>query len=126
MMDRQVLADFDVPKGHRVLSRAKGPTCTRGYAVTREGAARLLYQIGVDVVSAEVDLEIMWHCEDKELRSLEVNPALIAEYRAAGPFSKVSDINDYDGTSTEVENPIGSRSVKSLMHQRLHPFYVAD
>jgi hypothetical protein len=36
----------------------------------------------------------------------------------------VSDINDYDGTSTEVENPIGSRSVKSLMHQRLHPFYV--
>ena len=112
--------DFDVPNGHRVLSRTKGPTCTMGYALTSEGAARLLYQIGVDMVSDPVDLEIMWHCEWRLLRALEVNPALVGLYRSPGPTFKQSDINtSKNGRQGELENPIGPLSVKAIMGSRL-------
>jgi hypothetical protein len=90
-----------------------------GYALTQQGAARLLYQIGVDDVSAPVDLEIMWHCEWRLLRALEVNPALFGLYRAPGPTWRQSDINpSQNGQDGELENPMGPLSVKAIMGSR--------
>src|SRR5208282_3922018 len=104
--NREALEDFDVPEGHRVLSRAKGPTCTQGYAVTWEGARRLLFQIGIEPVDAPVDLEIMGHCSWGQLRCLEVNPTLFGYYRGEGPGTKMSDNEPREGV-TPVENPMG-------------------
>ena len=103
-----------------MLSRAKAPTCLQGYAVTRQGAARLLYQIGVEEIDAAVDLEVLWHCHWGQLRCLEVNPALIGKYRPRGPGWKMSD-NEFKEDVTEVENPLGSQSVKAMMKHMLWP-----
>jgi hypothetical protein len=101
-----------------VLSRSKGPTGLQGYAVTREGAARLMYHIGVTKVSNAVDLDVMWLCYHRRLRCLEVSPALIGLYIGPGPASKISDNNPADWVP-ESENPIGSQSVKAMMKHRL-------
>ena len=97
-----------------MLSRSKGPTGLQGYAVTREGAARLMYLIGVNNVIAPVDIQVMWLCHWRRLRCLEVNPALIGLYVAPGPVSKISDNNP--NWVPESKNPIGSLSAKALMN----------
>ena len=76
-----------------MLSRSKGPTGLQGYAVTREGAARLLYLIGVVGVARPVDLEVRWLCYWRHLSCLEVTPPLIGLYVGEGPPSKISDNN---------------------------------
>lgn len=115
--DRQVLSEFDVPEGHRVLSRAKGPVCTMGYAVTHQGAQRLLYKFSVERMAGPIDIEIMFACAERSLRCLAVNPTLIGVYRAPGPSRKVSDINVLTDPNAvqDGENPMGLRSVKSLL-----------
>ena len=119
--DTHILHEFDVPEGHRLLTRAKGPTGTQGYAVTREGAARLMYQIGFDTVSEPVDLEIMWHCQHRLLRTLEVNPALFGPYSPKGPALKQSDINTAETSpEAELDNRMGTQSVKALMGARFY------
>jgi hypothetical protein len=115
--NRQVLADFDVPVGHRVLSNAKFPICTMGYAVTRHGAARLLYNFGVDHLDAPIDIEIGAACSSGILRCLEVNPALVGVYRAEGTGTKNSDIAVLPPDSEEVmptENFMGEHSVRAM------------
>ena len=104
-----------------MLSRSKGPTGTLGYAVTREGAARLLYLIGVLGLTLPVDLEIMWLCYWHRLRCLEVSPPLIGLYIEPGYGSKASDISSIYSLP-EFENPIGPMSVKARMRLRFDPW----
>lgn len=115
--DRQVLSELDVPEGHRVLSRAKGPVCTMGYAVTLQGAQRLLYKFSLERMSGPIDIEIMIACAERSLQCLAVNPTLIGVYRAPGPSRKYSDIEvSMDPNALQDgENPMGPRSVKSLL-----------
>jgi hypothetical protein len=87
-----------------------------GYALTHEGAQRLLYKYSVKQMSGPIDIEIMVGCEGKSIRCLEVNPALIGVFREAGPSKKLSDI-DTSGSDTWLprDNPMGDRSAKSLL-----------
>jgi hypothetical protein len=115
--DRQVLTDFGVPEGHRVLSRAKGPVCIMAYAVTHQGAQRLLYKSSVEKLSGPADVEIMVACIEKSIRCLTVNPALMGVYRAPGPSRKISDINLSTDPNAQQGgyNPMGPRSAKSML-----------
>jgi len=116
--DQDVLEDFDVPEGHRVLTRAKGPGCTQGYAVTREGAARLMFMRGLQWLGDPIDLEIMWLCHWLNIRCLEVSPVLVGIYvRDNEPGNRISD-ND-DNWRPEKLNPIGPHSVKAVMNRKL-------
>jgi hypothetical protein len=115
--NRQVLGDFDVPVGHRVVSNAKFPICAMGYAVTRHGAARLLYNFGVDHLDAPIDIEIGAACSSGVLRCLEVNPALVGVYRAEGTGKKNSDIAVLPDSAEEImptENFMGEPSVRAM------------
>jgi hypothetical protein len=87
-----------------------------GYALTHEGAQRLLYKYSVKQMSGPIDIEIMVGCEGRSIRCLEVNPALIGVFREAGPSKKLSDI-DTSGSDAWVprDNPMGDRSAKSLL-----------
>jgi hypothetical protein len=87
-----------------------------GYALTHEGAKRLLYKYSVKQMGGPIDIEIMLGCEGRTIQCLEVNPALIGLFREAGPRMKWSDI---DNTTPEEwmprDNPMGDRSAKSLL-----------
>jgi len=118
--NRKVLSAFGVPPGNRVLSRGKQPICIMGYGVTLEGAQRLLYHFSLDRLGGPLDVEIMVACDNRSLRCLEVNPALIGVYRAPGPWGKVSDIMAstdphaiHDG-----DNPMGPRSVQRQIRDK--------
>jgi hypothetical protein len=117
--NRQVLDDFDVPDGYRVLSRAYKPVCIMGYAVTLKGAERLLYKFGLKNLAGPLDIEIMCACDDRSLSCLEINPALVGVYRSGGASGKVSDID----ISSEPEAPsplyapMGVRSAKSMLRK---------
>src|SRR5271170_1520899 len=82
---RQVLGDFNVPPGHRVISRGIKPICIMGYGLTLRGAEKLLHRFTVESLGSPLDIEIMIACDEQTLRCLEVNPALVGVYRAAGP-----------------------------------------
>jgi hypothetical protein len=113
--NRQVLNDFNVPPGHRVISRGVKPICIMGYGLTLLGAEKLLHRFNVESLKGPLDIEMMVACDERTLRCLEVNPALIGVYRAAGPASKNSDIAKSGDGQTGEDNPMGPRSVRALM-----------
>lgn len=122
--DRQTLEEFRVPDGHRLLNRAQNPLCTMGYAVTNIGAQKLLYYLSLGEITRAVDIEIARLCVGRSLRCLEVNPPLIGLYRPAGSVRKISDnIEKEDDNEAKQkwrsarENPMGERSVKSMMER---------
>ena len=89
-----------------------------GYALTHEGAKRLLYKYSVKQMGGAIDVEIMLGCEGRTINCMEVNPALIGVFREAGPKVKWSDIDKTDAGSEEWmprHNPMGDRSAKSLL-----------
>src|ERR1700684_3493636 len=107
--DRQVLGDFNVPP-------AQKPVCIMGYGLTLLGAKKLLHRFNIESLKGPLDIEMMVACDEQTLRCLEVNPALIGVYRAAGPASKNSDIDIAKPDSQSKEaNPMGPRSVRALM-----------
>jgi hypothetical protein len=97
--DCKVVGDFNVPPGHRVISRGNKPVCIMGYGLTLLGAKKLLHRFNVESLKGPLDIEMMLACDEQTLRCLEVNPALIDLYRAARPASKNSDI--------DISTPIG-------------------
>jgi hypothetical protein len=122
---QQVLENFDVPEGHRLLNRAHNPMCTMGYAVTSLGAQRLLYRTSVVGIESPVDYEISKACIKKEIRCLEVNPPLFGQYHHGGPAGKVSDNEDDSEYNPNISrgkvNPMGRKSVKSMLESILGP-----
>ena len=102
------------------MSRAKGPVCILGYAVTQEGAQRLLYKYSLERMAGPLDVELMVGCASGTIRCLAVNPNLVGVYRAPGPLLKVSDIDvpsDSKNVQHSGENPMGERSVQSLLRK---------
>lgn len=91
-----------------------------GYAVTLEGAQRLLYKFSLERLGGPVDVEIMVACDDRSLRCLEVNPALIGVFRSRGPWAKVSDImeNSDPNAIHDEDNPIGRHSIQRKIREK--------
>lgn len=81
--------------GMRVIHHAKRPTCTYGYAVSRKGAERLLYNVGYRGLSAPVDLVIGYGVMAGRLTGMMVWPPVFTPWRVGG--SKDSDISGAPG-----------------------------
>jgi hypothetical protein len=93
-----------------------------GYAVSNIGAQKLMFHLGLGKIKEPIDCEISRLCIDRAIRCLEVNPPLIGLYRPQGPISKDSDNTDKapdEEISTNLrssrQNPMGERSVKTMM-----------
>lgn len=119
--DNEILGDFDVPDGHRVLSRANRPICTMGYALTHKGAQRLLYRLGLSQLTAPLDVEFANACGEGVIECLEINPPLIGVYREVGPRSKESDIKPREGMYDKTFNRMGDKSAKSNFKFKFGP-----
>ncbi|KAI9773240.1 MAG: hypothetical protein M1839_002202 [Geoglossum umbratile] len=93
--------DYDKgEKSMRVVAEASGPACTTGYAVTRTGAHRLLYNLGYLGPQAPVDLQLLSLCARRELRTIWIAPPLISSWViGTGPDS------DTKNTTERIDDP---------------------
>lgn len=62
-------------------SKWKDPTCTAAYAITRNGAKKLLYELSYNRLEAAVDSEMARLTREGKLPGIVVTPPLMGQYR---------------------------------------------
>lgn len=91
----------------RFLYRAEMGCCTYGYAVTRQGAQKILAALSVDHLNCAVDNAMSDLCAGtngrRKLKCFATFPNLIGTYKHAGPASRHSDISPGDDTFYEAQ-----------------------
>jgi hypothetical protein len=89
----------------RIVSRGRQNVCTLAYAVTQQGARKLLYELGLKSFSHNYDLMVRHVCDGVEGRPmatcLTVQPPLFEHHRPVGPLSHVSDLAEHSGYNNE-------------------------
>ncbi|PHH80682.1 hypothetical protein CDD80_362 [Ophiocordyceps camponoti-rufipedis] len=91
------LSHLDIDPSSRLVHRSKFPLCTFAYAVTRDSALRLLYELaGWEREDGPMayDVAILEGCRDKGLRCWSVLPELFHHVQGR------SDIGDIDSNAT--------------------------
>lgn len=87
------------PRRTRVTHHVAGAICSSGYAVSQQGARRLLYGMGVAEFDLEYDNMLRKHCEGVNGRTrgncLTVQRPLSDDRRPAGYASSHSDIANH-------------------------------
>jgi hypothetical protein len=104
----------------RILQFGGGPMCTFAYAVTQEGARKLLARIGglsVSDVEYPIDIEMLNMCrnggdagkdgEAEGLRCLVVSPPLFSSHKPKGSRVGDSDIHQFCGKGNGGEREVG-------------------
>lgn len=77
----------------RIVSPTYDPLCTMGYAVSRIGAMRMLYQIGGwRGFGGGVDNEISWRTQDGKLRGWTLTPPIFTAWRTGGSRDSDNDM----------------------------------
>ncbi|KAL1616924.1 hypothetical protein SLS54_008129 [Diplodia seriata] len=94
----------EYPAHTRVVHRARGNTCTLAYGVTRGGARRALWEMGVRNLTGTMDMMLRGLCDGSEegregamLECLSVQPQVFGHHRRAGDRRGESDINEREG-----------------------------
>ncbi|KAF2206424.1 glycosyltransferase family 25 protein [Cercospora zeae-maydis SCOH1-5] len=99
------------PDHTRVVARSRVNTCTLAYAVSQDGARRMLYEFGVHKITDPLDMMYRALCDGvsgRELMTcLSPQPALFNHHRPAGPKSAWSDISGSHGNDS-VEIPFST------------------
>ncbi|EFQ30990.1 uncharacterized protein GLRG_06134 [Colletotrichum graminicola M1.001] len=89
------------PEHTRAVHHVREGVCTLGYAVSQQGARKLLQEVALKDVDDPVDLLLRYFCEGvkgrKPHKCLTSQPAFFHHHRAAGPMSSHSDIRNYKG-----------------------------
>ncbi|KAK2018131.1 hypothetical protein LZ32DRAFT_634993 [Colletotrichum eremochloae] len=89
------------PEHTRAVHHVQEGVCTLGYAVSQQGARKLLQEVALKDVSDAVDILLRFFCEGGKGRKphncLTSQPAFFHHHRAAGPMSSMSDIGIHDG-----------------------------
>jgi len=86
----------NIREGYRVTQKAKIPVCTFGYAVTREGAQKVLEFAGRGQFEA-FDVAISNGCKTAKLDCLIVNPEVMHHYNPPDGYGYVSSVFQGDG-----------------------------
>ncbi|KAL4879976.1 hypothetical protein BJY04DRAFT_88488 [Aspergillus karnatakaensis] len=91
-------------KGQRVVFRSGAPICTFAYALTREGAKKVLLDVGGGKDQA-FDIALMNGCRERNLTCISVLPELFHHHTPGmmGPSSLVNGGGQNSGEDIEVE-----------------------
>ncbi|KJZ72451.1 hypothetical protein HIM_08120 [Hirsutella minnesotensis 3608] len=95
-----VLKD-DYPDHARAVHHSQWGACTLGYAVSQQGARKILREIGLKKVNAPYDLLLRTFCDGNpgrgENKCLTTQPSLMVHHLQAGSTQADSDIKTKDG-----------------------------
>lgn len=112
--DNQLINGY--PDYTRVVARSRVNTCTLGYGISRPGARRMLYELGVHKISGTTDMMFRSVCDGVDGRDLMTclspQPALFNHHRPAGPKSSWSDINNPDEQDQSWNDVPGSTNIR--------------
>jgi hypothetical protein len=80
-----------------------GPLCTTAYAVTLDGAIRMLYEMGYEGINRAIDVEYRRATMSGKLPSLVLTPPLMGQFRTGSATDseirntlvKVKDMKDF-------------------------------
>ncbi|KAG9951190.1 glycosyltransferase family 25 protein, partial [Aureobasidium melanogenum] len=104
ILTRRFLAEIGVPIKTRVVHKSISPLCTFGFALSRAGAERLLY----DVAASEpeggceaYDVRILETCRDLSFRCWSANPELFHHQDAPSEIAIVNAKKGKDHTAKE-------------------------
>ncbi|KAH7021525.1 putative LPS glycosyltransferase [Microdochium trichocladiopsis] len=90
----------DYPQHTRVVHHAEEGVCTLAYAVSLQGAQKLIYELGLKDVTDQYDILLRFFCNGfrgrKPHRCLTVQPSLFHHFHAKGPKSASSDIDSWN------------------------------
>lgn len=93
---------------HRLIAPSWYPVCTIGYAVTRKGAEKLLYNLGgYKGLGAPVDLGMISLIQKGILDSYTIIPPIVTRFRTGGPRD-----SDIDEVSPNDSDPGGSENLQ--------------
>jgi len=100
----------------RMLTISKGWACTHGYAITREGAMRLLYNVGGPghELDRPVDLVIFEQISRGALKSFAALPSLVGQWKFGN--YKDTDIQPLEDQRVE-EKGSGSFIIRSVREE---------
>jgi hypothetical protein len=87
----------------RIIAPSWYPVCLVGYAVTRKGAQKLIYNSGLRGFSAPIDLLVIDLIQKGILKSYTVIPPLFSPINPKGPSD--SDINEDNGEASDAQTP---------------------
>ncbi|MCJ1394597.1 hypothetical protein MMC18_007477 [Xylographa bjoerkii] len=84
------------PNHTRIVHMVGSPICTFGYAVSFQGARKILYALSVKELRGIFDNALSWWCTDHGQDSvcIDAHPSYFYQHRAAGASGKNSDINE--------------------------------
>ncbi len=92
----------NIQEGHRTVQKSQSPVCTFGYAVTQDGAQKLLDLAGRGADEA-FDVALNHLCGSQQLHCLSVNPEVIQSYLPAGEgYTSIVGSGDAEG-NTQLE-----------------------
>jgi hypothetical protein len=93
------------PHHTRAIHYSQEGTCSRGYAISRKGARKLLYEVGLRDVTDAFHIMLRFFCEG--LRGMAMNqclttqPGLFQRHRPAGATSDRSEVGEQSDDFSE-------------------------
>jgi GR25 family glycosyltransferase involved in LPS biosynthesis len=94
-----------LPENRRAVYTSSRPICTHAFAVTREGAKKLLDYV-VDGQNEAYDVKLMQGCNDKKVNCITVTPEIMHEYRAPDVTGWVEKTNGKEDTKNREDDDI--------------------
>lgn len=112
----------DFPDHTRIVFRTAQNVCTLGYALTQQGARRIVYDMGIREMTGTADWALQAFCLGSDGRPartcLSVQPQYFQHHRSAGPISHSSDIST-DGWEFGYREVPSTQNIKLSTHVNL-------
>jgi hypothetical protein len=93
------------PNHTRVIHHTADNVCNLAYAVTQKAARQILYQTGVKLFNAPMDIMLRQYCDGQEDRKIRncftAQPAYFEHFRPKGDMSHFSDTSENNHTMNE-------------------------
>ncbi|KAK9367932.1 hypothetical protein V1509DRAFT_624833 [Lipomyces kononenkoae] len=84
----------------RAIAPAWSPVCTMGYAITRQGAERLILDLSYRGITAAIDIDIIRKLQQGIIRGYSITPPLFSAWRVDG--AKDSDNQGLENDQTKL------------------------
>lgn len=114
---RDMLAQLGLPEHTRIVHRMEDPICTFGYAVSYQGARKILYSLSVGGLAWNFDNALSWWCTDQtrawSQECIGVTPTLFSHHRVKSSISRNSDNFEDQGVVEEAQTKTIRISVKN-------------
>ncbi|KAL4803338.1 hypothetical protein BDV18DRAFT_144613 [Aspergillus unguis] len=112
-----------LPPGQRAVFHSGAPICTFAYALSREGAKKVLLDVG-GAKDEAFDISLMNGCRERDLHCVSVLPELFRHYIPSDNMGSTSLVNPGEGDSDVVEVEVEMGHTENILESaRCHALW---